>query len=337
MRRLVAPLCRPVLAVSLLVLPLAACGGEDSGAASEAASSEGSGAGPAGEGLPGVEGAYGEKPTLSVPKGDPATELQSAVLSQGEGPEVASGDLLVVDYLGQIWAEGEPEVFDNSYDRGVPTAFPIGTGGVIKAWDEVLVGVKAGSRVLMTVPPDKGYGEKGNPPTIEGTDTLIFVVDVIASFNKTSTAQGEPTGKTGAGGVAVTGDVGAEPAVTVPPATPPPTEPSVTVLSQGSGEPVEGPSAVIANIVVSSWDGQQRQSSWEQGPQSLTVGDPTTPSPLDSLIGVPVGSRVLVLLPPPAGQDPASGNANGNQDPATASVAAVIDVLGAPGPAKENA
>ena len=337
MRRLVGPLCRPLLALSVLLLPLTACGGQGSGEDSNTASSESSSAVPIGEGFPGVEGGYGEKPTLSVPKGDPATELQSAVLSQGEGPEVASGDLLVVDYLGQIWAEGKPEVFDNSYDRGIPTAFPIGTGGVIKAWDEVLVGVKAGSRVLMTVPPDKGYGEKGNPPTIEGTDTLIFVVDVIASFNKTSKAQGEPTGKTGAGGVAVTGDVGAEPAVTIAAGTPPPAEPSVTVLSQGSGEPVEGPSAVIANVVVSSWDGQQRQSSWEQGPQSLTVGDPTTPSPLDSLIGVPVGSRVLVLLPPPAGQDPASGNANGNQDPATASVAAVIDVLGAPGPAKENA
>ena len=337
MRRLAGPLCRPVLAFSLLVLPLTACGGQGGGEDSDTASSESSSAVPTGEGLPGVEGAYGEKPTLAVPKGDPDAELQSAVLSQGEGPEVASGDLLVVDYLGQIWAEGEPEVFDNSYDRGVPTAFPIGTGGVIKAWDEVLVGVKAGSRVLMTVPPDKGYGEKGNPPTIEGTDTLIFVVDVIASFNKASTAQGVPTGKTGAGGVAVTGDVGAEPSVTIPPGTPPPSEPSVTVLSQGSGEPVAGPSAVIANVVVSSWDGQQRQSSWEQGPQSLTVGDPKTPSPLDSLVGVPVGSRVLVLLPPPAGADPPGGNPSGNQDPATASVAAVIDVLGAPGPAKENA
>lgn len=337
MRRLVGPLCRPLLAFSLLALPLTACGGQGSGEASGAASSESPKAVPAGEGLPGVEGAYGEKPTLSVPEGDPATELKSAVLSQGEGPEVASGDLLVVDYLGQIWAEGKPEVFDNSYDRGVPTAFPIGTGGVIKAWDEVLVGVKAGSRVLMTVPPDKGYGEKGNPPTIEGTDTLIFVVDVIASFNKASTAKGTPTGKTGASGVAVTGDVGAEPAVSIPPGTPAPTEPSVTVLSRGSGEPVAGPSAVIANVVVSSWDGQQHQSSWAQGPQSLTVGDPKTPSPLDPLVGVPVGSRVLMLLPPPAGQDPASGNASGNQDPATASVAAVIDVLGAPGPAKDSA
>ena len=313
-----------LLALSLLALSLTACGGDDTGVASPPSASKG---------LPAVTGGYGEKPTLSVPEADPDAQLRSAVLSEGDGPEVASGDLLVVDYLGQIWAEGEPEVFDNSYDRGVPTAFPIGTGGVIPAWDEVLVGVKAGSRVLMTVPPDKGYGAKGNPPTIEGTDTLIFVVDVIASYNKGSRAQGTPTGQTGAGGVVVTGDVGAEPAVSIPPGTPPPTAPSITVLSRGSGEPTPGPSTVVTNVLVSSWDGQQRQSSWVKGPQSLTVGDPQKPTPLDVLVGVPVGSRVLLLLPPPEGQDPASGG----EDPAKASVAAVIDVLGAPGPAKESA
>ena len=325
MRRLAALLSPPLLTVSLLVASLSACGGQDPGAATGTDA-------PATTGLPAVQGDYGDKPTLSVPDADPATELKSAVLSEGDGPEVASGDLLVVDYLGQIWAAGEPEVFDNSYDRGVPTAFPIGTGGVIKAWDEVLVGVKAGSRVLMSVPPDKGYGDEGNPPTIEGTDTLIFVVDVIASFNKLSTAQGTPTEQTGAGGVEVTGDAGAEPAVTIPAGTPPPTQPSLTVLSQGSGTAVPGPSTVIANVVVSSWDGKAQQSSWDKGPQPLSVGDPQAPSPLDILVSVPVGSRVLLLLPPPAGADPASGN----QDPATASVAAVIDVLGAPGPAKES-
>ena len=346
-RRLVAPLCRPLpavslpavslLTVSLLTLALAGCGGgsaDPDPAAAVGSTAAAGGAPPAGEGLPGVSGEYGDKPVLSVPDADPAAELRSAILRQGDGPEVAPGDLLVVDYLGQIWAGGEPEVFDNSYDRGVPTAFPIGTGGVIKAWDEVLVGVKAGSRVLMSVPPDKGYGEKGNPPTIESTDTLIFVVDVIASYNNTSpAAPGTPTGVTGAGGVAVTGDAAGEPAVTIPAGTPPPRAPSVTVLSQGTGKAVAGRSTVVANLVVSSWDGSQQQSSWDKGPQPLTVGDPAAPSPLDILVGVPVGSRVLLLLPPPAGQDPAAGN----QDPATASVAAVIDVLGAPGPAKENA
>ena len=328
MRRLAALLSPPLLTVSLLVASLSACGGQEPGAATGTDA-------PATTGLPAVQGDYGDKPTLSVPDADPATELKSAVLSEGDGPEVASGDLLVVDYLGQIWAAGEPEVFDNSYDRGVPTAFPIGTGGVIKAWDEVLVGVKAGSRMLMSVPPDKGYGEKGNPPTIEGTDTLIFVVDVIASYNNKApaAAPGTATGATGAGGVTVTGEPAAEPAVSIPPGTPPPTAPSLTVLSQGSGKAVVGPSTVIANLVVSSWDGSQQQSSWDKGPQPLTVGDPKAPSSLDVLVGVPVGSRVLVLLPPPAGQDPAAGA----PDPATASVAAVIDVLGAPGPAKESA
>ncbi len=325
MRRLAVLLCPFLLALSLT-----ACGGAEPSAVSGGDPS--GGVAPAGA-LPEVAGGYGEKPTLSVPAGEPDAQLRSAVLSAGEGPPVASGDLLVVDYLGQIWAPGEPEVFDNSYDRGVPTAFPIGTGGVIPAWDEVLVGVKAGSRVVMAVPPDKGYGAKGNPPSIEGTDTLIFVVDVIASYNKTSTAQGTPTGQTGAGGVEVSGAAGAEPAVTIPAGTPPPTEASVTVLSRGSGEPAPSPSTVVTNVVVSSWDGQQRQSSWAKGPQPLSVGDPAAPNPLDILVGVPVGSRVLLLLPPPKGQDPASGN----EDPATASVAAVIDVLGAQGPAKEKA
>ena len=44
----------------------------------------------------------------------------------------------------QVFASGK--VFDNSYDRKVPSAFPIGTGNVIKGWDKVLVGVPAGSR-----------------------------------------------------------------------------------------------------------------------------------------------------------------------------------------------
>ena len=84
-RRLAAML--GLLALSLLVLSLTACGGDDTGAASPASASKG---------LPAVTGGYGEKPTLSVPEADPDAQLRSAVLSEGDGPEVASGDLLVV-------------------------------------------------------------------------------------------------------------------------------------------------------------------------------------------------------------------------------------------------
>ena len=40
---------------------------------------------------------------------------------------------------------------------------------------------RVGSRVLLVVPPADGYGPDGNPPKIAGTDTLVFVVDILAA------------------------------------------------------------------------------------------------------------------------------------------------------------
>ena len=106
-----------------------------------------------------ASGAYGAKPVVTFPSGNPPTTLTTTVLHQGTGATVAKGNFLLVDYLGQIW---HGKVFDNSYDRGVPAGFTIGVGHLIPAWDEALVGQKVGSRVLMTVPPAKGYGSTGN-------------------------------------------------------------------------------------------------------------------------------------------------------------------------------
>ena len=58
----------------------------------------------------------------------------------------------------------------------------IGKQQVIKAWDAQLVGKTVGSRVLMVVPPADGYGAAGSPPKIKGTDTLVFVVDILAAY-----------------------------------------------------------------------------------------------------------------------------------------------------------
>ena len=110
---------------------------------------------------------------------EPVDRLRTAVLVQGTGDPVRDGDTLVADYLGQVYGSRKP--FDESYSRE-PTAFPIGVGGVIKGWDQALVGVPVGSRVLLAVPPRLGYGEQGNPEAgIKGTDTLYFVVDVLAA------------------------------------------------------------------------------------------------------------------------------------------------------------
>ena len=50
----------------------------------------------------------------------------------------------------------------------------------VAGWDEGLVGQPVGSQVLLVIPPDKGYGAAGSPQAgISGTDTLVFVVDIL--------------------------------------------------------------------------------------------------------------------------------------------------------------
>lgn len=110
---------------------------------------------------------------------EPTDELRSATLIEGEGPEVEKGNLLVANYLGQVYGGDEP--FDESYS-GEPVGFGIGLGQVIEGWDEALVGQTVGSRVVLAIPPAQGYGEQGSPQAgIEGDDTLYFVVDVLGA------------------------------------------------------------------------------------------------------------------------------------------------------------
>jgi peptidylprolyl isomerase len=122
------------------------------------------------------------KPTITIPKTPPPTTTSVTTLVQGTGPAVAAGQALVVQYLGEIWASGKE--FDSSWSRGFPSAFPVGAGQLIKAWDDGLVGVKIGSRVMIVAPPGDAYGSAGQPSAgITGTDTLVFIIDVLGAYN----------------------------------------------------------------------------------------------------------------------------------------------------------
>ncbi len=133
------------------------------------------------EGLPDLELNAQDQPTGFSADADTepaAKQLQVHTVIEGEGPEVEKGQTLTVHYLGQIYPDGK--IFDQSWTRGEPATFPIGTGNLIEGWDEGLVGQKVGSRVILVVPPDKGYGEEGQPQAgIKGTDTLIFAIDIL--------------------------------------------------------------------------------------------------------------------------------------------------------------
>jgi len=131
------------------------------------------------DGLPTVTVTDGT-PSITMPGGDAPAELVVQPLVKGDGAVVAAGQTIVVNYVGAIWASGT--VFDSSFERGAPVDFVIGQQQVIAGWDEGLVGQTVGSRVLLVIPPDKGYGSAGNSQAgISATDTLVFVVDILAA------------------------------------------------------------------------------------------------------------------------------------------------------------
>lgn len=125
----------------------------------------------------------GKAPTVTIPKNDPPAATTANVLIQGTGPAVVKGQTVLVQYQGQIWSSGQ--VFDSTWAKtGQPTPFPkIGEGGLVKGMDNNLVGQKVGSRLLLTITPADGYGKDGNSAAgIKGTDTLVFLVDIVAAF-----------------------------------------------------------------------------------------------------------------------------------------------------------
>jgi len=109
----------------------------------------------------------------------PDGKLRSAALIEGSGDKVKKGQSITVNYLGQVYDAKKP--FDESYSKD-PATFAIGVGQVVPGWDKTLVGATVGSRMMLAIPPADGYGKKGNDQAgIKGTDTLYFVVDILAA------------------------------------------------------------------------------------------------------------------------------------------------------------
>jgi peptidylprolyl isomerase len=118
------------------------------------------------------------KPKVEVPQGAPPKQLVTEDLEEGSGPAAKAGDEVSVNYVGVNYKTGKE--FDASWSRGEPFAFALGSGIVIPGWEEGVVGMKAGGRRQLVIPPELGYGATGSPPTIPPNETLVFVVDLEA-------------------------------------------------------------------------------------------------------------------------------------------------------------
>lgn len=321
-----------------LVTTLAACGdGADPAAdsatsssadasaspSSSASASESATANATGE-LPTVKGGFGQVPTISVPDATPPSDLVISTLQQGKGPATQAGETIVVNYAGVRWADGQ--VFDSSFDRGAPAGFGIGIGAVIPGWDSGLVGIKAGTRVLMVLPPDQAYGDTPPGDPIQAGDTLVFVVDVLGSHAGNAAAKGEPapTEDDSLPYVSITPKA---PEIVIPPGSPAKQLIAIPVVV-GQGAKVKKGDTVVVQYKGVLWrNGKEFDSSWSrQQPFVTTIGQGAVITGWDKgLIGQTVGSRVMLVVPPKDGY----GDAGQGEIKGTDTMVFAVDILGA--------
>lgn len=118
-----------------------------------------------------------EPGVITLPSG-----LQYKVITEGKGKKPDSNSTVTVHYTGTL-ADGTE--FDSSVKRGQPATFPV--TGVIPGWTEALKLMNEGSKWMLYLPPQLGYGERGGGQKIGPNAALIFEVELI------SVADGTPS------------------------------------------------------------------------------------------------------------------------------------------------
>ncbi|WP_040775686.1 FKBP-type peptidyl-prolyl cis-trans isomerase [Nocardia pneumoniae] len=178
-------------ALAATAIALAACGSEDETSPAVTTTKATAQAGPSAAQRPAtpskgrectaedirVTGDFGAAPTITIPDDcDPPEQLIVKDLSTGSGPGAVAGQQLTMNYALVTWSD--KKTLDSSFDRGKPFQLTLGAGQVIDGWDQGLVGVQEGSRRLLIVPPELGYGAGGRG--IAPYETLVFVTDAVS-------------------------------------------------------------------------------------------------------------------------------------------------------------
>src|SRR5262250_2916995 len=201
MRRIAVTLVLPLLAIGLL----AGCGGSPAQSSTTSAVT--------------VSGAFGTNPTISIPAHKATKTLTVRTVIHGTGPALGKTDAFVGNYAIYIWSGTSHRLAQSSFQNHEPTLF---AGQLLPGLEKALIGQKMGSRVLAVIPPKDAFGTSGNPQAgIKGTDTLVFVVDLIKEFPATASASGQHVSDGGSGLPKVSAGTGAAPTIKVPSAKPP--------------------------------------------------------------------------------------------------------------------
>lgn len=102
--------------------------------------------------------------------------LYYVVRHPGTGEPPRFGDEVIAHYDGRL-LDGTP--FDSSYKSGMPITFRVGTGAVIKGWDEAFLTMRKGEKRTLIIPHWLAYGAAGRAPSIPPRATLLFEVELI--------------------------------------------------------------------------------------------------------------------------------------------------------------
>ena len=106
--------------------------------------------------------------------------LQITDTKAGTGAEARKGQTVTVHYTGWLYNNGQQGAkFDSSRDRKDPFKFALGSGMVIKGWDEGVAGMKVGGQRTLIIPPEMGYGARGAGGVIPPNATLKFDVELL--------------------------------------------------------------------------------------------------------------------------------------------------------------
>ena len=269
-----------------------------------------------------VTGALGEQPVVSFPSPLSAESIQSRVVIAGEGPVFTGRNLVEFEFAGYNGGSGQL-IQQTSFDGTQAQSGAFGPGEVPN-FCEALAGAKEGSRIVAIIPPDQAHSGEGVPALgVGAADAFIFVFDLKRVFLEKATGDsvapeaGLPTVVTTPDGV---------PGITIP-KTAAPTELKVAQLIRGSGDLVEEGQLVTLHYSGFLWDGSEKfDSSWDSGQatQFQMQEGALIEGFLSAVIGQPVGSQVIAVIPPALGY----GDAGAGSIPPGATLVFVIDILG---------
>lgn len=271
-------------------------------------------------------GGFGSKATITLPEGQqPSGQFVVNTVSEGDRPAVNKGDWVTVNYTAKDWTTGKD--LPSSYDAGgKPQLYQAGSGQLVPAFDQSVIGKKVGSRLLVVAPPAAAFGDQGSSQLgVAKGDTVVFVFDVMESLPQDSTLTGTMT-QAPANLPQVKDNGKAAATITVPAGQAAPADLQQAVLVKGEGKQVKSGQTLVVQYTGVLWsNGQQFDASWTHGgAQAVQIGTGSVIEGWDKgLVGQNVGSRVLLVVPPALGyKDQAQGSV-----PANSTLVFVIDIL----------